>query len=192
MNDALYTLMLQLENKAFSLKRIAQILYKAIILIEARRTRNRKQGESLGQELERLDFELRKVYGLEAYCRIIMEQFEMRNQLKSAINADQENLMKQIEKYVELHLAEKLTIKELGEVLHLHPNYLGQLIRQLFGRSFVEYLHEKRITAVMKRIVETDLSIEQIAQEMGYTNYPRFLKYFKSFTGKLPTEFRRN
>ncbi|MBN2221366.1 MAG: response regulator [Vallitaleaceae bacterium] len=192
MDDALYALMLQLENKAFSLKRIAQILYKVIILIEARRTRNRKQGESLGQELERLDFELRKVNGLEAYCRIIIEQFEMRIQLKNNINVDQENLMKQIEKYVELHLAEKLTIKELGEVLHLHPNYLGQLIRQLFGRSFVDYLHEKRITAVMKRIVETDLSIEQIAQEMGYTNYPRFLKYFKSFTGKLPTEFRRN
>lgn len=183
---------LEVEKNAYSLKRIGSLLYKVMIRIEVRRNRSRKQGNSLTLELERLDRDLRPAKSLEDYVRILFKEVQERLTTQHLVHSEHENLVNQIENYIELHLTEKVTVKELAEVLHLHPNYLGQLIRQLFGRSFVEYLHEKRITEVMKYIVESDLSIEQIAQNMGYTNYPRFLKYFKSVTGKLPTEFRRN
>lgn len=99
-----------------------------------------------------------------------------------------------IELYMQEHLSENLTIKELAEVVHLHPNYLGQKLTQSFGESFAKKLNRMRIEKAVDRLKEKKgtVSIEEIAYQVGYNNYHQFLKYFKLQMKMTPKQFLKS
>ncbi len=96
----------------------------------------------------------------------------------------------QIEVYVDTHLAEPITIKQLASEFYMHPNYLGHKMKEEWGESFIHYLNKKRIERAIYLIDTTMSAIEEIAEKVGYNNYNQFLKWFKRITHDLPTDYR--
>lgn len=99
----------------------------------------------------------------------------------------------QIESYIDEHVTENLTIKELSEYVHMHPTYLGQKLNQLWGESFTSYVHRVRIRKSILLINGIDEEhLQEIAYKLGYHHYPVFLKYFKKYMGMTPKEFLKS
>jgi AraC-like DNA-binding protein len=77
-----------------------------------------------------------------------------------------------------------------AEVLHLSPNYLGDLMKKETGRSAQEYIQAKVIDVAKERVFDTNKSVSEIAYELGFKYPQHFTRLFKQKTGVTPNDYR--
>ena len=75
-------------------------------------------------------------------------------------------------------------------VLHLSPNYFGDLMRKETGKSAQEYIQAKIIETAKERIFDLSKSVSQLAYELGFKYPQHFTRLFKQRTGLSPNEYR--
>lgn len=68
--------------------------------------------------------------------------------------------------------------------------YLGKLFHKIAGVSFSNYLANARINRAKIMLTSTEISIAEIAQELGYYDPCHFVKQFKKLVGRTPKAFR--
>lgn len=84
------------------------------------------------------------------------------------------------------------TVQSIAEALNVSPNYLSGLLKVLTGQSAQQHIHEKLIEKAKERLSTTDLSVTQIAYELGFEHPQSFSKLFKTKTNLSPSEFRHS
>jgi len=84
------------------------------------------------------------------------------------------------------------TVQEIAEQLNLSPKYLTSLLRVLTGQSTQQHIHDKLIAKAKEKLSTTDLSISEIAYELGFEHLQSFSKLFKAKTNVSPVAFRRS
>jgi AraC family transcriptional activator of pobA len=82
------------------------------------------------------------------------------------------------------------TVQYIAEALNLSPNYLSSLLKVLTGQSTQQHIHEKLIEKAKEKLSTTDLSVSEIAYELGFEHPQSFSKLFKTKTNYSPLEFR--
>lgn len=82
------------------------------------------------------------------------------------------------------------TVQFLSEKLNLSPGYLSDMLRSLIGQNAQQYIHEKLIEKAKERLTTTQLSMSEIAYELGFEHSQSFSKLFKNKTNQSPMEFR--
>jgi Response regulator containing CheY-like receiver domain and AraC-type DNA-binding domain len=83
-----------------------------------------------------------------------------------------------------------ITLKDLAKDFHFHENYLSRMIKEKTQRSFRDILSQIRLDEAEKLLLDTDLSVTQIAEKVGYRKPTFFYKLFKEHHGVTPMEFR--
>ena len=84
------------------------------------------------------------------------------------------------------------TVQHIAEALNLSPKYLSSLLRILTGQNTQQYIHEKLIEKAKEKLSTTELSISEIAYQLGFEHLQSFSKLFKIKTNLSPLEFRQN
>ena len=84
------------------------------------------------------------------------------------------------------------TVQFIAEALNISPNYLSDLLKVLTGQSTQQRIHDKLIEKAKEKLSTTDLSISEIAYELGFEHPQSFSKLFKNKTTHSPLEFRRS
>jgi AraC family transcriptional regulator, transcriptional activator of pobA len=84
------------------------------------------------------------------------------------------------------------TVQFIAEALNISPNYLSDLLKVLTGQSTQQHIHEKLIEKAKEKLSTTDLSISEIAYELGFEHPQSFTKLFKSKTNVSPLGFRQS
>ena len=82
------------------------------------------------------------------------------------------------------------TVNYLSEQLNLSSDYLTSLLKVTTGLSSQQHIHEKLIEKAKEKLSSTDLSVSEIAYELGFEHSQSFSKLFKSKTKQSPLEFR--
>ena len=82
------------------------------------------------------------------------------------------------------------TVRYVAGQLNLSPKYLSNVLRLLTGQNTQQHIHEKLIEKAKERLSTTNLSIGEIAYELGFEHLPSFSKLFKTKTKLSPLEFR--
>lgn len=82
------------------------------------------------------------------------------------------------------------TVQYISDNLAISSSYLRGLLKTLTGQSTQQYIHEKIIEKAKEKLSTTDLTISEIAYELGFEHLQSFSKLFKSKTKQSPTEFR--
>lgn len=82
------------------------------------------------------------------------------------------------------------TVAYLAGQLNLSPKYLSSLLKVLTGQSTQQHIHDKLIGRAKEKLSATNLSVSEIAYELGFEHSPSFSKLFKAKTGQSPVEFR--
>lgn len=83
------------------------------------------------------------------------------------------------------------TVQFLSDHLHLSPSYLSDMLRSLTGQNAQQHIHSKLIEKAKERLSITNLSVAEIAYELGFEHPQSFHKLFKTKTKLSPLEFRR-
>lgn len=84
------------------------------------------------------------------------------------------------------------TVKNVAERLNLSPNYLSSMLKVMTGQSTQQHIHNKLIDKAKEKLSTTNLTISEIAYELGYEQPSSFSKLFKNKTNVSPLEFRQS
>lgn len=95
-------------------------------------------------------------------------------------------------KEIESHYSAELTAQELSRMVYVTPQYLSRLFKRFLGCSVYEYLTSCRINRARELLLtHSNLSVQQIAGQVGYSDASHFTAMFKKAAGMTPLEFRK-
>lgn len=82
------------------------------------------------------------------------------------------------------------TVQYLSGLLNISPSYLSDMLRSLTGQNAQQHIHQKLIEKAKEKLSTTNLSISEIAYELGFEHPQSFSKLFKTKTSQSPVAFR--
>ena len=137
------------------------------------------------------------------YSRIIEEANEVPNEMMWQMTRDYcayvrryslkeySPAVQKVMNYVNLNVAEPLTLKSLAAMCFISPSYLSALFKQETGSTLIDYINTQRVTRAAQLLVQNNHTIAAVAEEVGILDVNYFTKIFKKTLGVTPTRYRR-
>lgn len=102
-------------------------------------------------------------------------------------------LMREIRDYVaQQYMDPNLSLTLLSEKFQISPKYLSQLFKESIGQNFSDFLIGLRIEHAKKSLWETDETVQDISNTLGYANPTSFIRVFKRIVGVSPGQYRES
>ena len=94
--------------------------------------------------------------------------------------------------YIDTHYTEHLTCGSIAEVFSYHPSYISRTIRSYTGFSLHDYITRRKIREATRLLIESNLSMTEIAYRLSFYDSSHFSKVYQAHTGMSPSEVRKN
>lgn len=104
-------------------------------------------------------------------------------------NAD--DTLEAILTYVREHFAENIYVETVGDAMGFHPKYLSRIFKERTGVNMSEYITLLRITKAKDLLENTEKSVGEISEEVGFENRTTFFRSFKKLESVSPNEYRK-
>lgn len=102
-----------------------------------------------------------------------------------------EIVVKKVKDYIRLNLAQEMTREQISTYVYLNADYLDRIFKKETGVSVTKYMLEERLKVACELLSKTEISISEIAAEVGYTSLSTFSSMFKKMSGMNPAEYRK-
>ncbi|ANU45394.1 DNA-binding response regulator [Enterocloster clostridioformis] len=112
--------------------------------------------------------------------------------LKSRRKTYKDHVVTNVQKYIQNHIEERLSLNEVAAVFGLSPNYLSSLFKKTCTIGFSEYITQKKITRAKSLLLDQDVKIYEVADRLGFDSAFYFSKVFKKVEGISPREFMQS
>ena len=96
-----------------------------------------------------------------------------------------------ISKYIYNNYNNNITLQEIAKKEFLSPHYLSHEIKYATGYSFTDLINLTRIEESIKLLLDSDMSISEISDEIGFSHVRYFNKNFKYYYGCTPLQYRK-
>lgn len=96
-----------------------------------------------------------------------------------------------IQKYIERHYMEDISLEEVSKNFYIDMYYLSHLFKKIVGFTFKEYLILQRISKAKDLLFYARDSITQVAINSGFNNLNHFIRIFKKYIGTTPYQYRK-
>ncbi|WP_245583073.1 AraC family transcriptional regulator [Paenibacillus daejeonensis] len=103
--------------------------------------------------------------------------------------ASQPGKLAHVARYIEANLDRRMTVDELAQLVHYHPNYFIRAFHAVFGSSPIQYINRRKLDRA-RQLLSGDQPIGGIARAVGIDEH-NFSSMFKSYTGFSPREYRK-
>jgi AraC-like DNA-binding protein len=92
--------------------------------------------------------------------------------------------------YIDRHLTGKIRVEELRRLTHCSYAHFVKYFKEVMGLPLVEYINGLRIRKAERLLLTEDMSVDQVAEEVGIPNIGHFYKLFRKMNGCTPGDFR--
>ena len=99
--------------------------------------------------------------------------------------------MGRVTAYLEKHCREDITLQRAAAIAGLSPSGFSRFFHKMTHRTFTEFRNACRIREACKLLMETDLSITEIAYDCGFENLSNFNRQFRKEKRLVPRDYRR-
>ena len=122
----------------------------------------------------------------------LMFSYIMQNSLISddALHTESKDFCIKVSKVLKEHYQEKLTSSIIADELNLHQGYFCRVFKKNFAMCFSDYLNMYRLEKAKALLLKSDISVTDVAYEVGYDNPSYFTKIFRIQNGVSPRKFR--
>ena len=93
--------------------------------------------------------------------------------------------------YLEQHYSQEINSATLAAAANLSPRHLRQLFQRCYGLSPSQYLLELRMQAAWSLLKSSSISVQRVAEQVGYQSLSSFSDRFSKHFGSSPLQFRR-
>jgi len=97
----------------------------------------------------------------------------------------------EIDRLLDSYYTNDISLELLSEKLFISPQSVTRIISAVYGKSFTELKLELKRRNAKKLLRETEMTIAEIAKEMGYSSLRGFLSAFQKHEGCTPSEYRQ-
>ncbi|WP_431087650.1 helix-turn-helix domain-containing protein [Paenibacillus sp. 8b26] len=122
------------------------------------------------------------------FYQFVHEHFRQLQMKETKIS--EPDLATQIAQYIQKHFQKPIAMEKMAKQFHYSTHYLVKVFKRKYGCSPIEYVVQTRINRAKSLLAETDASIREVAENVGYTNFYYFSRLFKKQTGETPTQFK--
>lgn len=120
------------------------------------------------------------------YCfRELIEPVEIPHR-----EADNRNVAIEITKYMHSNYNQKITLNDIAEELYISPRHAQRIFKEFFGTSFAKTLNQYRMNYAKNYLISTNMSIEEIAEEVGLSSALPLYKLFREEEMMSISEYR--
>lgn len=103
-----------------------------------------------------------------------------------------EGKLQQVRDYINEHLEQDLTLSELAAVVHMSSSYFSGSFKQSTGLAPHQYVIQCRVERAKQLLVQSKLSIAEIALQVGFAHQSHLSRHFKRLVGVTPKAFLRS
>jgi AraC-like DNA-binding protein len=95
--------------------------------------------------------------------------------------------------YIQQHILEpdKLRLEQLSKHFRISLTYLGRYFKKQTGETLQQYISNYKLRLIETRLLHTDMRINEIATELGFTDESHLNRAFRKYKGMSPSEFRK-
>lgn len=101
-------------------------------------------------------------------------------------------LLKGFQQLIGEHYTDLHEVTAYAEKLNLTPGYLNDIIKQQSGKTAISHIHNRLTVEAKRRLLHTELSVKQIADELGFEDAAYFNRFFKRLEGMTPIGYRQH
>jgi YesN/AraC family two-component response regulator len=123
-------------------------------------------------------------------CKRLIESIIAILQAKSG-NDSYNTITRSIIGYLHSHIHTQVKLEEIGEALRFSPIYCESIFKANIGKSIIDYFIELKMEFARRWLIENSLSLREISERLGFSDYNYFSRTFKKRTGTTPFDFRR-
>lgn len=98
-------------------------------------------------------------------------------------------LIRHAQEYIGLHMTETISLQDLADYLHVHPNYISRLFKAEVGITVLDYIIAQKINHAIKLLKQPGMHVSDIPEMIGYESVSYFSRMFKKQTGYSPKEY---
>ena len=110
----------------------------------------------------------------------------------TSITNEQRETIHGVHDYLASHLDQRITIEDLSHHFAMNSTSIKSLFKSIYGNSVAAHIKEHRMEQASRMLTDSDMSMAQIAESIGYTSQSKFTTAFKEYYGVLPTTYRKN
>lgn len=112
------------------------------------------------------------------------------DQIASAKTSVTVDIVEQISSYVESHISEELSVRQLANMVYVSPDHLTRTFKKRIGKTLTDFILEKRMTLAGELLRNKNMTITMVSDSVGYGNYSYFTEQFKKYYGVTPREYQ--
>lgn len=136
---------------------------------------------------------------LEKICSHHSEEIHTRDRITFSTKQETQKILHQTGKeeiqnaihFIQKNVTKPITLGNVADHVYLSENYLSRLFKEEVGITFVTYLNQQRIDRAKALLQKSDLSVETIARNVGFSHTSYFCQVFKRFTETTPENYRK-
>jgi len=121
------------------------------------------------------------------HCLSTMYDFSLSNEQRKKMNW---LIYEEITGFIEENYA-SITVKELVAKFHFNENYYNRILKDKLGVTYLEYVQDIRLKKAHRLLKSTKLTIDEVADQVGYQNKGYFYKIFVDKYGVTPAKLRK-
>lgn len=129
-----------------------------------------------------------KIQGISSLATMLAKYILLSHMLTPGFN----NSMQRVLDFIEENLHTHISVNDIADGAHISKSTLYKNFKDTFGCTVAEYMMKKRIERAEKLLLETDISIEEISAQTGFSSAAYFTANFKRQKGITPLKFRKN
>ena len=99
-----------------------------------------------------------------------------------------DNRINKITNFITMHYSEKLTVKDLSEMVCLHRVYLGYLFKRQTGMTIYKYITLIRVRNAETMLQSGKYKVQEVAENCGFSDVNHFYKSFRALRGFSPSK----
>jgi ligand-binding sensor protein len=111
--------------------------------------------------------------------------------MSEMISPEKNLLAHNLDTYITDNLSKQITVESICKKFAISKNKLYKICKDFYGKTFNEFLSEKRIENAKKLLDSSDMPVYIIADKCGIPDYNYFTKVFKKHTNTTPIDYRK-
>lgn len=107
------------------------------------------------------------------------------------LTPEESERINKIHDFVKDNFYEQITLGEVVDRVSMGKKAFCRFFKKTFNKSFFEFVNEYKVNMASKMLIDTDISVSEVAYKMGYNNLSFFYRQFHKFKNTSPLKFRK-